>query len=126
MCTHAVARCVEAFGRFCWVPLGKNDTEGLKGRTGAGTLGPVTPLEVRFLSSDGGDDYCLPYGAASALHAFGDKKLHQQIVKAAAELEQKERQMEALRALATGQGWKAKVLVGEEARVFDPLAPTAR
>ena len=127
-CARAVERCFKAFGRFCYVPIGKaapeaaQGTEGLNERTGAGTLSPVTPLEVRFLASNGGGDFCLAYGAASALHAFGDAKLPPLIAAAATDLEQKERQMEALRALAVAHKWNAEAIVGEDAAHFDPLA----
>ena len=130
----AVERCERHLGRFCYVPIGKSSEvvsplctasdhlEGLNGETVAGTQGPGTLLEVRFLSVDGdGGDVCLAYGVASALLAFGDTKLPSLIIRHASELEQRERQMEALRALAQKNRWQAKAIVGKDAAAFRPL-----
>ena len=130
----AVDRCERHLGRFCYVPIGKSsevasslctasdNLEGLNGKTGAGTQSLVTLPEVRFLSVDGGGgDVCLPYGVASALHAFGDTKLPSLIIASAHQLEQRERQMEALRALAVENRWQANAIIGEDAAAFRPL-----
>ena len=130
----AVERCERHLGRFCYVPIGKSSEvvsplctasdhlEGLKGETVAGTQSPGTLPEVRFLSVDAdGGDVCLSYGVASALHAFGDVKLQPLIIASASELEQRERQMEALRTLAQQNRWQAKAIIGEDAAAFRPL-----
>ena len=127
----AVERCEKCLGRFCFVPVGKCDpkllsttadlTEGLKGLIAAGTQGPVPLPEVRFLSEEGGGDFCLAYGAASALHYFGDSKLSPLLIDVARRLEQIERQMEAMREAARASGWQPERIVGQDALTFEPL-----
>ena len=47
----------------------------LNGMFAFGTQSPQLTPEVRHRSAEGGGDFCLPYGAASALHRLGDSKL---------------------------------------------------
>ena len=120
--------CETRLGKWCYVPVGKNDTSasGLEACTGADPSGapsvaPVAQPEVRF-QSGAGEDFCLAYGAASAVHHLGDLKLSPRLAAKASTIERAERQMQQLRSTADASGWKPTVIKSiEKVAAFDPL-----
>ena len=124
---NAGERCTARSGVFHNIPIGKASTadtnEGvLKGRSVAASSVVMPPEDVRYLSEVGGGDFCLSYGTASALCAFGDTKLAPIVADNAEPLEKKERQMQALRDIVQRLStWTAHKIVEEELASFDPL-----
>lgn len=126
-----VDRCAAHLGRFCYVPVGKlkaiaspeSTTHDFVGTPAEETGSVPRSLEVHLLSAEGGGDFCVPYGAANALIGFGDSKLWPKLVEAARDIEQKERQMEALRIFCVDSGnWHVKAIKSsEDLAAFDPL-----
>lgn len=101
-----VVRCQRNLGRWCYVPVGRQEiaftspSHGtiLNGIFSPGYAPELTP-EVRFMMMEGNGDYCLSYSSASALHHLGDTKLPSLLVQHASAVAGHERQMEVVRYL---------------------------
>ena len=127
-----IERVAGHFGRWCYVPIGRekhsNSCElaaiqiatNLDGRLEFGAQDPFTTPEVCFQSAEG-EDFCLPYSAASAAHHLGDVKLSNVLKEKASKIEQMEKQMEEVRSTAVEIGWQAtRIASKEEVAAFDP------
>jgi hypothetical protein len=126
--SYFVERCKANPGEWLYVPVGKEkstftsgEEENLNGMSEFGTKSPLTTPEVRFQSGEG-EDYCLSYGAASAVSYLGDVKLPKLLVDKAGEIEQIERQLEEVRSIAVQIGWTAtRISSVDKVKLFNPL-----
>jgi hypothetical protein len=128
-----VDRVERTLGRWCYVPVGKQEptaaspshAASLYGMFGSGYAPELTP-EVRFMMTDGDGDYCLSYSSASALHHLGDTKLPSLLVQNASTVEGHERQMEVVREMANKLGWTTVRIANlVDVETFNPLTACA-